>query len=130
MSTRPHWITEKKVHILLQMGMKPHRDLAGVPLAIDLAKTPEDRRIMEMIFAKYGMARPILAPPDIPRERLEALRKAFDDTMKDPEFLAEAKKLNMEISPVRGQDVEALVTKIMTAPADLAARARAALTQR
>jgi tripartite-type tricarboxylate transporter receptor subunit TctC len=130
MSTRPQWITEKKVNILLQMGMKPHPDLAGVPMAIDLAKTPEDRRIMEMIFAKYGMARPILVPPDIPPERREALRKAFDDTMKDPEFLAEAKKLNMEISPVSGRDVEALVTKIMTAPADLAARARSALTQR
>jgi tripartite-type tricarboxylate transporter receptor subunit TctC len=130
LSARPQWITEKKINILLQMGMKPHPDLVGVPMAIDLAKTPEDRRIMEMIFAKYGMARPILAPPGVPPERLQALRRAFDDTMKDTEFLAEAKKLNMEISPVSGQDVEALVTKIMTAPADLAVRARGALTQR
>jgi tripartite-type tricarboxylate transporter receptor subunit TctC len=130
LSSRPQWITEKKINILLQMGMKPHPDLVGVPMAIDLAKTPEDRRIMEMIFAKYGMARPIMVAPGVPPERLEALRQAFRDTMKDPEFLAEAQKLNMEISPVSGQDVEALVTKIMTTPADLAARARAALTPR
>jgi tripartite-type tricarboxylate transporter receptor subunit TctC len=129
-STRPQWVTEKKINILVQMGMKPHPDLAGVPMAIDLAKTPEDRRIMEMIFAKYGMARPFLVAPGVPPERVEALRKAFDETMKDPEFLAEAQKLNMEISPVNGRDVEALVTKIMTAPADLAARARGALTLR
>ena len=130
MSSRPHWVTEKKINILLQMGMEPHPDLASVPMAIDLAKTQEDRLIMEMIFAKYGMARPFLMPPGVPLERLEAVRQAFDDTMKDAEFLAEALKLNMEISPVRGRDVEALVTKIMTAPADLAARARGALTQR
>ncbi len=82
LSARPQWITEKKINILVQMGMKPHPDLVGVPMAIDLAKTPEDRRIMEMIFAKYGMARPILVAPGVPTERLEALRRAFGDTMK------------------------------------------------
>jgi hypothetical protein len=123
-STRPHWIRDKKINILVQMGMKAHPDLAGVPMAIDMAKSPNDRKVMEMIFAKYGMARPFLVPPDLPPERLAALRRAFDATMKDPAFLEEAEKLGMEVSPVTGEDVEALVAKIMNTPDDLAERAR------
>jgi tripartite-type tricarboxylate transporter receptor subunit TctC len=123
-STRPHWIKDKKINILVQMGMKPHPDLAGVPMAIDLAKTPGDRKVMEVIFAKYGMARPYMLPPEVPADRVDALRRAFDATMKDPAFLEEADKLGMEVSPVTGKDVETLVARIMDTPADLAERAR------
>jgi tripartite-type tricarboxylate transporter receptor subunit TctC len=129
-STRPQWIKDRKVNILVQMGMKPHPDLSGVPMAIELARTPVDRRIMEVVFAKYGMARPFMAPPGVPPERLDALRRAFEATMTDPAFLSEAQRLGMEVSPVRGADVEALVTRIMGTPPDLAARARDALKPR
>jgi tripartite-type tricarboxylate transporter receptor subunit TctC len=129
-STRPQWIKEKKLNILVQLGMKPHRDLASVPMAIDLAKTPEDRRVMEVVFAKFGMSRPFLAPPGTSPERLEVLRRAFDATMKDAQFLEDAEKLGMEVNPVPGEDVQALVTKIMATPADLAQRARDALKPR
>jgi hypothetical protein len=111
----------------VQMGMKPHSDIKGVPMAIDLAKTPEDRQVMEVVFAKFGMSRPFMAPPDLPPERLIVLRSAFDATLKDPEFLTEAQKLGMEINPVTGADVEALVTRIMNTPPALAERAREAL---
>src|SRR3984893_12411596 len=108
-STRPQWLSGKKVNILVQMGLKAHPDIKGVPMAIDLARTPEDRRVMEVIFAKFGMSRPFMAPPDLPAERLDTLRRGFDATLKDRAFLAEAEKLGMEINPVSGQDVEALV---------------------
>jgi len=126
-STRPQWIRDKKVNILVQMGMKPHPDIKGVPMAIDLAKTPEDRQVMNIVFAKFGMSRPFMAPPDLPPERLAVLRQAFDATLRDPEFMTEAQKLGMEINPVSGSDVEALVTRIMNTPSALAERAREAL---
>jgi tripartite-type tricarboxylate transporter receptor subunit TctC len=129
-STRPQWIRDKKINIIVQLGMKPHRDLPSVPLAIDHARTPDDRRVMELVFAKFGMSRPFLAPPGIAPERLEVLRRAFDATMKDPLFLAEAEKLGMEVDPVSGDNVQALVTRIMATPADLAQRARDALKPR
>lgn len=126
-STRPQWISGKKINILIQMGVKAHPDLKGVPMAIELARTPEDRRIMEVVFAKFGMSRPFLAPPGIPPKRLELLRRAFDATMNDPAFRAEAEKLRMDVDPVSGENVQMLVSRIMATPADLARRAREVL---
>ena len=129
-ATRPQWIKDKKINILVQMGMKAHDDLKGVPMAIELARTPIDRQVMEVVFAKYGMARPFMAPPGTPPDRLAALRRAFDATMQDAVFLAEAQRLSMEISPVSGADVQLLVSRIMGTPPDLADRAREALKPR
>jgi tripartite-type tricarboxylate transporter receptor subunit TctC len=126
-ATRPNWIKDKKINILVQMGMNAHPDLKGVPMAIDLARNAEDRRIMEIVFAKFGMSRPFLAPPGLSPERLAALRRAFDATMADAAFLADAQKLGMEINPVRGGDVQALVARMMNTPSELAQRARDAL---
>lgn len=129
-STRPQWIRDRKINILVQMGMKAHPDLKGVPMAIELARTGVDRRVMEVVFAKYGMARPFMAPPGVPPERLEALRRAFDATMQDTTFLAEAQRLHMEVSPVSGAAVEALVARIMATPSELADQARETLKPR
>ncbi|HWG06830.1 MAG TPA: hypothetical protein VG271_17620 [Beijerinckiaceae bacterium] len=127
-ATHPDWIRDKTVNILVQMGMQPHPDLQGIPFALDLARTPEDKDVLALIFAKYGMSRPFLAPPGLPADRLQILRTAFDDTMKDPKLRAEAKTINAEIRPVSGADVETLVKKIMATPDSLAARAREVLT--
>jgi tripartite-type tricarboxylate transporter receptor subunit TctC len=126
-STRPQWIRDQRVNILVQMGMHGHPDLKGVPMAIDLAKSPDDRQIMEIIFAKFGMGRPFFTAPGVPADRLAILRRAFDATLADPAVLAEAGKLGMEVSPVRGVDVEALVTRMMRTPDALASRAREVL---
>jgi len=126
-STRPQWIADHKINILVQMGMTGHPALRGVPMALDLARTPQDRRIMELVFAKFGMSRPFMAPPGLPPERLALLRRAFVEALRDPALLDEAKQLGMEIRPVSGEDVEKLVTRILASPADLAATARAAL---
>jgi tripartite-type tricarboxylate transporter receptor subunit TctC len=85
---------------------------------------------MGVVFAKYGMARPFFTAPGVPSDRLALLRRAFDATMSDPVVIAEAKKLGMELSPVRGEDVEALVAKMMATPDKLAARARDVLKPR
>ena len=126
-STRPQWISDKKINIILQMGLKAHSGLKSVPMAIELARTPEDRRIMETVFAKFGMSRLFLAPPGIAPQRLEMLRRAFDATMNDPAFRAEAEKLGMEVNPVTGENVQSLVSRMMATPADLARRAREVL---
>ena len=141
-STRPQWIKDKTINILFQMGMKPHAELKDVPMAIDLTRTRDDRRIMEIVFAKFGMSRPFFAPlakswpaksqphppffapPGIAPERLATLRRAFNETVHDKAFLADAAKLGMEINPVRGEDVQALVTRIMSTPPELAQRTR------
>lgn len=126
-ATRPAWIRDRKINILVQMGMNSHSELKDVPMAIELAKMPADRQVMEVVFAKFGMSRPFFAPPGISPERLSALRHAFDATMADPAFLVDAQKLGMEVNPVSGDAVEALVTRIMGTPPELAQRAREVL---
>ena len=126
-STHPDWLRDHDVNILLQMGLQPHPDLKDVPFALDLARNPQDKQVLQLIFAKYGMSRPFMAPPGLPPERLAVLRKAFDETMLDPDFLAEAKRLGAEIRPVTGENVASLVRTILDASPDVAARARAAL---
>jgi len=126
-STRPQWIRDKRINILVQMGLKPHAGIPGAPMAIELARSPNERRVMEVVFAKFGMSRPFMAPPGLPPDRLALLRRAFDATLQDHAVLAEAQKLGMEINPVRGADVEALVTRMMATPDALAQRARDAL---
>jgi tripartite-type tricarboxylate transporter receptor subunit TctC len=129
-ATKPQWIRDRMINILVQMGMRAHPDLKDVPMAIELAKSPEDRQIMEVVFAKYGMARPFFTAPGVPPDRLALLRRAFDATMSDPVAIAEATKLGMEVSPVRGEEVEAMVVKMMATPDGLAARARDVLKPR
>jgi hypothetical protein len=126
-ATRPYWLSEKKVNLLVQLGMRKRPEIPQVPLMLELLRSPEDRKIAELIFAKYGMSRPYFVAPEIPRERLAALRTAFDETMRDPAFQAEAGKSGMELAPVSGTEVQDLVARIMAAPEDLAGRARAAL---
>jgi len=97
-----------------------------VPLLIDSTRTPEDRKVFEFLLAPQDMGRPFFAPPGVPPERLQALRDAFAQTLKDPQFLAEADKMGIEVQVVRGEAVQALVERIYAAPPDVIARAKAA----
>ena len=97
-----------------------------MPLVIDLAKTDEQRAILKLIFARQVMGRPYLAPPGLPADRVAVLRKAFMDTMKDKDFLADADKAQLEINPVSGEDVEKLVKEVYATPADIIAKAKEA----
>lgn len=129
-TTHPRWYEEKRIHVLVQLALEKHRDLPDVPLVIDLAKNDEQRRILELIFARQVMGRPFLAPPGIPHERAEVLRKAFMDTMRDPEFLATAEKTQMEITPVSGEKVEKLVTDLYATPQHITQKAAALLARK
>jgi tripartite-type tricarboxylate transporter receptor subunit TctC len=108
-STRKDWYDSKKINVLVQMSLAKHPDLPNVPLVLDLAKTPEQKQILTLVFARQALGRPFLAPPGVPADRLAALRKAFMDTMKDPEFIAEADKAKLEITPIDGEKVQQIV---------------------
>jgi tripartite-type tricarboxylate transporter receptor subunit TctC len=117
------WLDQHKLNILFQMGLSKHRDLPNVPLIIDLAKSDEETAILELLFARQVMAWPFAAPPDVPADRVAALRKAFSDTMRDKDFLAEADKANLEITPVAGTDIQALLAKVYATPPAIAQKA-------
>jgi tripartite-type tricarboxylate transporter receptor subunit TctC len=124
-ATRKSWVDDKKLYLLMQFALEKHPDLPDVPLITDLAKTDEQRQIFKLIFARQVMGRPYMAPPGVPQDRADALRKAFMATMKDPEFLAEAEKAKFEITPVPGEQLESLLVDIYKTPPDVAAKAAA-----
>lgn len=122
-STRQQWLDTKYVTILTQMSLNKHPDIPkDVRLVTEFAKTADDKQLLEVIFARQAMGRPYAAPPGIPAERVKALQDAFDKTMKDPEFLADAKKAKQEINPASGPAVKAIVDKIFTTSPALVTR--------
>ena len=107
--------------------MEKARDLPDVPLIVDKAQTEAQRQILKLIFSRQTMGRPFVAPPEIPADRRDALRAAFDQTMKDPGFLADAEKSRIEINPVAGAAIDALVKDLYRTPPDVVAEARKAV---
>ena len=126
-STHPNWLRDKKINVLVQLALAKHPDLPDVPLVVDLATTEEQRLIFKLIFARQVMGRPFLAPPNVPAERAAALRKAFMDTMADKDFLADAERAQLEITPVPGEKIQELVKTIYQTPAEVARKAAALL---
>jgi tripartite-type tricarboxylate transporter receptor subunit TctC len=108
-STRMDWFKEKKIHVLIQLALEKHEDLPDVPLVVDLAKTDEQRATLRLIFARQALGRPFLGPPGIPADRATALQAAFMTTMKDKDFLAEAAKAKLEITPLGGAAVQKII---------------------
>ena len=123
----PEWLAEKKVRVIGQWGFKPHPELKGVPMWLDLAKTEEERQAMLLLLVRLEFGRPYFMPPDVPPARVEAVRRAFDATMKDPGFLAEADRAKLEIEPLTGEEVAKLVAQIAATPPAVVARLREAL---
>lgn len=121
------WFKEKKVNILVQTGLKKHPDLPHIPLAIDLAANAEDRALMELNDARIEIARPFVAPPGLPPERLQALRTAFERTFGDAEFRAEMAKQKLELNPLTGAEAEALLNRVSQTPRAVIDRLNAAL---
>jgi len=111
-ATRRSWIDDNKVSLLMQYSLGKHADLPNVPLVMDLAKTAEQRTILTLIFGRQVMGRPFVAPPGVPKDRVDALRKAFMETMVDREFLAEAEHAKFEVTPVPGEKIESLVRDV------------------
>ena len=126
-STKPHWLAEKKIFMLVQIALRRHPELADVPLMTELAKNEDDRKVLEFLSADTGITRAFVTTPDTPRERVDALRRAFDATMKDPLFLAEAEKAGMDISPATGEDAQKVADSIADTEPAVLARAKAIL---
>jgi len=126
-SNHPQWVKDGTIKLLVQLSLDKHADLPQVPLIMDLVKTPEQRAVLRLIFARQVMGRPFLAPPGVPAERLAILRRAFMDTMQDKAFLAEADKIKLEITPVTGEAVQKLVAEIYATPPEIVKQAAQAV---
>ena len=124
---RPDWITNKQVNILVQLALKKTPELPDVPLITDFAVTERQRQILRLVFSRQAMARPFTAPPGLPEDRRQALRKAFADTMADPAFLDEAKQRGLEVNPVGGAEIDALIADLYRSPPDVVAEVRASI---
>ena len=124
---REQWIEEKKIRILAQWALRKHPELPDVPLILDQAKTEEQKQSLDLALARLEFGRPFFMPPNVPAERVSAIRRAFDATMKDKEFLDEADKLKIEIDPLSGEQVAALIVQIYKTPAATVARVRDAM---
>jgi tripartite-type tricarboxylate transporter receptor subunit TctC len=125
-STRPTWLPEKKVKLLVQVGLEKEPNLPDVPAALDLVRTPEDKALVEAGAGPLAAGRPFLMPPSVPADRLAAMRQALTDTFKDPAFLADAKKRRLDVkSPRNGLELQALMQRIYSqTPANVVSRLR------
>jgi len=123
------WLKEKKINLLVQASFKKDPEIGNVPLVMNLTKDTEELQILKLILAAQEMARPFAAPPGIPRDRAAALIAAFDATMKDPDYLADAKKSRIDVNPVRGPDIDKLLAELYATPKDVIAKASQAIAR-
>lgn len=115
-SRRPDWLTNKTITILFQGAAEASPDLPGIPLIQDLARNADERQAIEFLYAGQGVGRPFVAPPGLPPDRLAMLRKAFDATMKDAEFIADVKRQKLDLDPIDGERLGALINKVYATP--------------
>jgi hypothetical protein len=106
----------------------PDLDKRGVPLALSFAKTPEQKTILEIVYAQSVFTRPFVVAPDVPKERVAALRKAFMQALADPDLIAEAQKQSLSVTALSGEALEAMVRKIYTTPPDVVEKVRKAIS--
>ncbi|NDA46761.1 MAG: hypothetical protein EBY21_05695 [Alphaproteobacteria bacterium] len=125
MSTRPTWIADRKVKLLVQYGASPEKALPNVPFAPDLVTNEEDKLLWQAAVAPLALGRPLLAPPNVPQERLAALRKAVEETFADKDFLAEADKLQLGVAePISGQELQNIIERAYKTPPKVIDRLR------
>jgi tripartite-type tricarboxylate transporter receptor subunit TctC len=122
-ASRPRWIKDNLLNVIVQMGLTKLHDLPNVPSALDLVDDPQSKMVMELILIRQEAGRPFAAPPDTPADRVAALRQAFSDTLADPDFIAEADKTQLEIEPMTGEAIEIMLAKAYAAPKDIVERA-------
>ena len=121
---KPDWVAGQRVNFIVQLALNKSQELAQAPLILDFADTERKRQILRLVLSRQPMARPFAAPPGLPQDRLRALRQAFDATMADPEFLAEAKHRGLEVNPVSGSEIDRLVDELYSTPPDIVAETR------
>ena len=121
---KPDWLRDKKINLLLLTALTAHADFPGVPPVINLVAKEEDRQLLELMAGPSAMGRPFAAPPGLAPEKAALLRRAFDATMQDPEFRAEAGKIQADLAPTRGEEVQQLVARLYATPRAVIERAK------
>ena len=124
------WVESGDYVMLFQMGLRKHKDLPDVPLVIDLAETEDLKRLLKIQFTAFELGRPIFAAEGVPADRIAALRKAFDDAMKDKDLMLEAEKSDQEVNPMSGAEMQEIFKEIYETPKDLVARLAAASVEK
>ena len=122
------WLSDHSVNIIVQAALKKEPEMASVPLATDLVSNPQQLQILRLLLASQAMARPFAAPPGVPEDRKKALIAAFDATMTDADFLAEAQKLNFDVRPVTAATIDALLAEVYATPKDVLDKAAKAIS--
>lgn len=125
----PDWLKKNLITIPVQMGLSKEKDLPDVPLVMNLAPNEAGKQVLRLISSGVRIGRPLVATPGVPPDRVRTLRAAFDATMKDPKFLSEAHRMKLDINPVSGVEVQKVVDEVVSAPADIVALTKAALTK-
>jgi len=128
-SQHPDWLKTRKVRFIAQIGTKRLHDLPDVPLITELAASDEQRGVLKLISSPPGLGQPYLAPPGTPPDRLAILRRAFDDTMKDPAFLKGAAALNLDVDPISAEEITQMIRDIIHTAPDIAAKTRLLLNE-
>jgi tripartite-type tricarboxylate transporter receptor subunit TctC len=126
---KPDWVAEGKLKPIVQMSLQRIAELKDVPTASEFAATDPDRQMLALYFGPNEIGRPYMGPPEVPAERLQALRGAFDATMKDPAYLEEAKSQKMDVDPMTGEEMEKLLKTIYASPPELVQRLKTAIDQ-
>ena len=129
-SVTPHYVTEKLIIPILQVGLRKDPALPDTPLLRDLARTPADQPLLDFLSEAVAVGRPIATTPGVPAARVAALRRAFDETLKDPDFFREATVERAEISPMNGAELARLVDDLIATPDDIKARVKIAIEPR
>lgn len=129
MSQYPDWVPSGKAKVILQESLKGHPDLnkAGVPLGASFAKNDEDKQVLELVYSQGIFGRPFLVAPQVPADRVKILRTAFMATMQDPQLVADAQKMKLDLDAISGEEVQALVGKVYATPEAIIHRAKQAL---
>jgi tripartite-type tricarboxylate transporter receptor subunit TctC len=125
LKSQKNWLPQ--INLLVQFNLEKNADLPNVPVALERAASDEQRQVLRLLIAGQYVGRPFFTSPDIPADRKAALRAAFDATMKDPQFLADAAKLDLEISPVGGATIDAFLADLYRTPKDVVTKAVAAI---
>jgi tripartite-type tricarboxylate transporter receptor subunit TctC len=124
---RPGWLADRKVNVFVQLALQKSSEHPEVPLALDFARSEADHRAIELIVSPNLFARPFAAPPGVPADRLKALRQAFDETVTDPDYLAEAKARGLHIDLVPGAELDNVLRRIYATPKDVVTRVQGAV---
>jgi hypothetical protein len=124
-SLKPHykeWVESGDHIVLYQQGLRKHPDIPNVPLVTDLAENDDQRKLLELQFTAFELGRPYFVADEVPADRVTALRRAFDQAMKDKELLADSEKQQLEVNPATGEEMQEMLKRVYATPKALVAR--------